>query len=150
MKIIISVSISILLMFSCKSDKIEDIKQNYPTGELSRTLQKINGKMEGPMTDYYVSGGVKGIRMFKNDKQDGKSIFYYEDGTLKEVQYYQNGEKTGGDTVYHENGKLKFTLFLKDNKKDGYMRKWGEDGGLIYESKYSMDTIIEVNGKPIQ
>jgi hypothetical protein len=36
---------------------------------------------------------------------------------------------------------------MRTGKKDGYLRKWSASGDLIYEARYSMDTLIEVNGQ---
>jgi antitoxin component YwqK of YwqJK toxin-antitoxin module len=125
----------------------QEIKENYGTGETSRVFTRVNGKIEGKMTDYYPSGKIMGERFFENDKQIGKTTLYYEDGTIKEVQYYENGLKNGGDTVFYENGKPKFAVTLKDEKKNGYLRKWDEEGALIYEAKFQMDTLVEVGGE---
>lgn len=154
---VLSITLS-LSVVSCKSDKkesdsaqnnVQEIKENYGTGETSRIFQRINGKIEGKMTDYYPSGKLKGERFFVNDLQDGKTTIYYESGALKEVQYYDQGKKTGGDTIYYEDGTLKFVTEYKNDIKNGYLRKWDEAGGLIYEAKFAMDTLIEVGGKPV-
>lgn len=144
-----------LSLFACKNKEeaaptqidTQEVKENYGTGETSRIYNRINGKIEGKMTDYYPSGKIMGERFFENDKQIGKTTLYYEDGTVKEVQYYENGLKNGGDTVFYETGKPKFAVTLKDEKKNGYLRKWDEDGTLIYEAKFQMDTLVEVGGE---
>jgi hypothetical protein len=86
----IILSITIILA-ACKQtpkiDPIKDITETYGTGEVSRKYQRIDGKIEGKMTDYYPTGEIKGVRIFKNDKQDGKTTIYYENGSIKEVQY---------------------------------------------------------------
>lgn len=154
---VLSITLTASVM-SCKTDKkesdsdqnnVQDYKENYGTGETSRTFQRINGKIEGKMTDYYPSGKLKGERFFVKDLQHGKTTIYYESGALKEVQYYDQGKKTGGDTIYYEDGTLKFVTEYKNDIKHGYLRKWDEAGGLIYEAKFAMDTLIEVGGKPV-
>ncbi|MFZ1750114.1 MAG: hypothetical protein WAU01_07985 [Saprospiraceae bacterium] len=132
-----------------ESDLVE-IKENYGTGELSRFYTRLNGKIEGKMTDYYPSGAVKGERYFSDDKQDGKTTLYYENGQIKEVQYYINGLRNGGDTIFYEGGHLKYVSEFRDEKQNGYLRKWDEDGSLVYEAKFNMDTLVEVEGKPIK
>ncbi len=147
------------LIVSCKNketetsqstEEVQEIKENYGTGETSRVFKRVNGKIDGKMTDYYPSGKLMGERYFENDKQSGKTTLYFEGGEVKEVQYYENGLKNGGDTVFYENGKPKFAVTLKDDKKNGYLRKWDEDGGLIYEAKFEMDTLVEVGGESIR
>ncbi|MBK7701028.1 MAG: hypothetical protein IPJ39_21060 [Saprospiraceae bacterium] len=38
-----------------------------------RKCQRIDGKIEGKMTDCYPTGEIKGVRISENDKQDGKT-----------------------------------------------------------------------------
>jgi len=141
----------IAFLVSCQSEKSKpkEIVQNYGTGEVSRRYTEINNKKEGLMTDYYTDGSVKIERMFENDIQVGKSTIYYPSGKIKEVQYYSEGKLTGGDTTFYESGNLQFLRNFKNGVKDGYIRKWAEDGSIIYEAKFSMDTLIEVKGEPI-
>ena len=153
---------AMLFFMSCKNEadknktindenlETKQVKENYGTGEISRTYNRVKGKIEGKMTDYYPSGALKGERFFENNKQIGKTSLYFESGAIKEVQYYANGLKNGGDTVFYEDGKLQFVVALKDEKKDGYLRKWGQDGALIYEAKFEMDTLVEVGGKNVR
>lgn len=147
----------IVLLSACKNDQsapspseTQEIKENYGTGETSRTYTRINGKIEGKMTDFYPSGAIKGERFFKDGNQDGKTTIFYESGAIKEVQYYSNGLKNGGDTLFYESGKLQYVSEFKDDKKNGYLRKWDETGALIYEAKFALDTLTEVEGKPVK
>ncbi|MBK6664567.1 MAG: hypothetical protein IPG48_00045 [Saprospiraceae bacterium] len=66
------------------------------------------------------------------------------------MQYYIDGLRNGGDTIYYEDGKLKYVSEFKNDIKNGYLRKWGEDGSLIYEAKFAMDTLVEVGGEPVK
>jgi len=147
---------TLCIFFSCKNEQpksietsSQEIKENYGTGETSRVYTRINGKIEGKMTDYYPSGALKGEKYFEDNKQIGKTTVYYENGKLKEVQYYLNGLKNGGDTIFYESGNLQYVSEFKDEKKNGYLRKWDEDGLIIYEAKFAMDTLIEVSGKSV-
>ncbi len=139
------------MVFACKQEpKKNEVVQNYGTGETSRRYYEINGKKEGIMTDYYPDGSLMGERVFENDIQVGKTILYYKSGKIKEVQYYLDGKIHGGDTVFYEDGKPQFVLTFTKGIKDGYVRKWGPDGTLIYEAKYSNDTLVEVKGEAVR
>jgi len=109
----------------------------------------VDGKREGMMIDYYPDGKLKAERMFQNGQQEGKTLVYHPEGSVKEVQFYHQGLQTGADTIWYENGKLEFVTFFKENKKNGYLYKWSPTGELIFESKYAMDTLIEVKGEVI-
>ena len=149
--------LSIITVSACKNEaktgapepETREVRENYGTGELSRVYNRVNGKIEGKMVDYYPSGAIKGERYFKDDKQEGKTTIFYENGAVKEVQYYIGGLKNGGDTLFYEGGKLQDVSEFKDDKKNGYLRKWDEDGGLVYEAKFAMDSLVEVEGKAI-
>lgn len=140
-----------IIIYSCKSEpeRIEVI-QNYGTGEVSRKFITINGKKEGLMTDYYPNGDLKGERWFKNDIQVGKTILYHKNGKIKEVQYFEDGKVHGGDTIFYEDGKPEILVTFNRGIKDGYVRKWSRDGKLIYEARYSNDTLVEVQGEQIR
>ncbi|MBK7697678.1 MAG: hypothetical protein IPJ39_02615 [Saprospiraceae bacterium] len=75
---------------------------------------------------------------------------YYENGSIKEVQYYIDGLRNGGDTIYYEDGKLKYVSEFKMISKTDTYASGGEDGSLIYEAKFAMDTLVEVGGEPVK
>jgi len=148
------VSVSMLMIFtfllSCKREPKEvEVVQNYGTGPVSRRYTLIDDKKEGRMVDYYPDGSIKGERWFRNDTQVDKTTLYYNTGEVMEVQYYQDGKIQGGDTVFYESGRPKFLLNFDKGIKNGYVRKWKEDGTLVYEAKYAHDTLIEVKGQPL-
>jgi hypothetical protein len=129
--------------------KVEERVEYLESGAVARRVTLIDGKREGKMIDYYPDGKLMAERGFKQGRQEGKTLVYYPSGAIKEVQYYLNGEQHGGDTLWYEDGKIQFTVFFQNNKKNGYLRKWAPDGGLIFESKYAMDTLVEVKGEVI-
>ncbi|MBL7827718.1 MAG: toxin-antitoxin system YwqK family antitoxin [Saprospiraceae bacterium] len=130
--------------------KSEERIERFETGVISRIIPMIDGKKEGIMRDFYPDGKLMAERAFQNNLQEGKTRIYYPSGNLKEVQYYTNGLQTDGDTLWYENGAIQFSVTFKANKKNGYLRKWDQQGQLIYESKYSMDSLVEVKGEPIE
>jgi antitoxin component YwqK of YwqJK toxin-antitoxin module len=152
----LSFSIIILLPFlfmvlSCKSNPVEtEVVQNWGTGEISRRYKTIDGKKEGLMTDYYQDGSLKAERWFKNDIQVGKTTLYHKNGKIKEVQYYDQGTIHGGDTTFYESGAPEMLLNFDHGVKHGYVRKWLEDGTMIYEARYSHDTLVEVKGEMLK
>jgi len=148
----------VFLLPSCKqqasadqaADTVVEERENYGTGETSRIYTRINGQIEGKMTDYYPSGAIKGERWFVANQQHGKTTLYYEGGQIKEVQYYINGKRTGGDTLFYETGNLQYVSEFKEDKKNGFLRKWDEEGKLIYEARFANDSLIEVMGQSLQ
>ncbi len=123
---------------------------NYPNGPISQRVMVVNGMKEGKMIQYYYDGKVKSELWFEHDKQVGRTVVYYPEGQIKEVQYYDKGLKQRGDTIWYASGKIQFTVPFVDNHKHGYLRKWDEDGKLVFESRYDMDSLVEVKGQPIR
>ena len=152
--IILSVAFILPVLFiisSCKPAPVEtEVVQNWGTGEVSRRYKTVDGKKEGLMIDYYQDGSLKAERWFKNDTQVGKTILYHKNGKIKEVQYYDQGTIHGGDTTFYETGAPEMLLNFDHGIKHGYVRKWLEDGTLIYEAKYAHDTLVEVKGEAIR
>lgn len=142
-------------LISCKNKEAisesepKVIEDKFEDGPLSRKYTLVQGKKEGKMTEYYHSGEVLAERNFVNDQEEGKTIFYYKNGDIKEVLHLINGEKNGGDTLYYEDGSLKYISTYKDGIRHGLLRKWDENGDVIYEAKFNMDTLIEVGGQPV-
>lgn len=101
------------------------------------------------MIEYYKDGKIKGERLFENDMQIGKTTYYYPSGKIQEAQYYDEGKLHGGDTVFYESGSPQFMRNFNHGLLHGYLRKWAPDGSIIYEAKYSNDTLVEVKGEPV-
>lgn len=136
-------------LMACQPES-KEIVQHYGTGQISRRHTEIDGKKEGPMTEYYPDGKVKGVRLFEHDLQVGKTIYYYPGGAVKEVQYYDLGKINGGDTVFYENGRPEFVRTFDHGKLHGDLRKWAEDGSIIYEARYDQDKLAEVKGQEVR
>lgn len=129
--------------------KSEEVVSVYATGEVSKRYTLVEGKKEGIMADYYIDGKLKSERFFENDIQVGKSTFYYPSGKVKEVHYHDQGQKHGGDTIFYESGTPQMVITFNHGLKDGFLRKWGEDGTLIFEAKYAMEKLVEVKGESL-
>jgi hypothetical protein len=140
-----------LYFISCTPDasKPKEIVMKYGSGEVKSRYMEINHKKEGLMTDFYPSGKKMAERVFKNDLQIDKTTLYYESGKIQEVQYYQDGVLNGGDTVFYESGQPQFLVTFTKGLKDGYLRKWREDGSIIFEAKYDNEKLVEVKGQKI-
>lgn len=145
---LISIMIVIQSLSACKSDTKEVILK-YPTGEISQKHTEIRGKKQGKMTEYFKDGKIKTERLFENGQEVGRTVYYYPGGAIKEAQHYEGGKLQGGDTVFYENGTPQFLRNWNQGVLDGYIRKWGEDGVLIYEAKYANDKLVEVKGEAV-
>lgn len=147
-KVFLAIFMSVAIACNTAPKETERIER-YESGVISRTIRLVDGKKQGIMKDFYPDGKLMAERMFENGLQSGRTVIYYPSGKIKEVQYYQDGLQTMGDTLWYEQGQIQFAVTFMENKKNGYLRKWDTDGTLIYESKYEMDTLVEVKGKPL-
>lgn len=125
-------------------------EKKFPSGELQSRWTEVDGRIEGEMKEYDIQGRLRAERNFLNGQETGKSIFYNEQGGIAEVQYYKDGIKEGGDTMFDASGRPRFVLSYKDGKKHGFLRKWSDDGSLLYEARFDMDTLVEVRGQKIR
>lgn len=149
--LIIAILFLLSTVQSCqKGPEIEEVIGTYASGEISRRHTLVDGKKKGKMTDYYLDGKLKSERFFENDIQVGKSTFYYPSGKVQEVQYYDRGQKHGGDTIFYESGAPQMVVTFNHGQKDGYLRKWSENGTLIFEAKYAMEKLVEVKGEDLR
>jgi antitoxin component YwqK of YwqJK toxin-antitoxin module len=143
------VPLFLFCIVACTAKAPNERVEYFDTGQPKSRVNLVNGKKEGKMIDYYPGGKIRAEREFQADVQMGKTVFYYPDGQVQEVQYYRNGAREKGDSIWYPGRALQFAVTMQAGKKNGYLRKWDESGNLIYEAKYSMDTLIEVNGEPL-
>ncbi len=148
--IILLVCLAAALPVACKNGKKPvEIVGHYEDGSISRKHYLVNGKMDGVMTEYYKNGAPKSEMHFENDVQVGTATFYYSSGKVKERQYFDQGKIHGGDTVFYEDGSPMFVNTFGHGLKHGYLRKWDSTGVMTYEALFSMDTLKEVRGVPV-
>lgn len=136
---------SSLILVQCKQ-KVQLEIIHFPDGQISRTIETVNKKKHGIMTDYYFGGNIKSIRTFKDDLQHGKSSYYFAQGQLKEVQYYENGMLQDADSIWNEIGQLTTVTHYKNGLKNGKFLKFDSTGKVKFSAVYSMDSLTEVNG----
>jgi len=131
---------------SCGSDKPQLQEEKYANGQVKRKYYKVNNVLQDTMWEYFNSGELKVIRLFKDGKQHGKTTRFYKTGEVEEVQYFVEGLQEQGDTVFYKNGRPKFTAEFVNDKKNGLFRRWSEDRDSIeLENLFRNDTIVLQN-----
>lgn len=149
-----TLTLCFVILVSCDTN----VSQNLPiqkerrleNGQILVKWSEINGKKQGPYYEYDIEGNLRTVRNFINDFENGRTVFFHENGEIAEVVHFLNGVKHGGDTMFLPNGLPGFVLGYREGKKHGYLRKWTEDGTLLYEARYDMDTLVEVKGQPVR
>ena len=143
------IAILILLVISCKEEKTEKIVK-YPNGTYSKRIPMVNGKKNGEMLEYFPAGELKSTSQFIDDRKTGKTVYYYKSGKVRERQFFQNDKLQKGDTTFYINGNIESIVEYTNGVKNGYVKKFDSTGLMYFNSKYKMDTLVEVNGVVLQ
>lgn len=125
----------LLLLISCKNDKLREVKRYYDNGNVkSIEYFNSNGKQEGENKYYKEIGGLD-YSVFYIDGKVKKTIAYYDNG---DVHYYTEVGKN--DTIkkisYNENGKIEIVGNVVDGKRVSWWKKYNSDGSLMEEYEF--------------
>lgn len=134
-----------IICLACKQNEKSNLKENiikYENGTIKRKYYTNNEVIQDTMWDYYSSGELSKIRLFKDNKQEGVSLYYLKEGPLYEVQHYVKGLLEGGDTVYYPSGKLKLVALFRNGLRNGPFTTYKEDGSIEKVTEYRNDTLI--------
>lgn len=109
-------------------------KETFLKNEISQ-----NEKPDGVSKDYYQSGNLETIALFKNGKQDGLTKAYFENGNLEREVLFKGGIQNGSFELYYENGNLKEEGLYKDGKANGPNKIFYPNGVVSSERNYKDD-----------
>jgi len=119
-----------LVLLSCNSSNelASEIKEyGFQTESYILKGFSKNGKLDGPVTVYYLDGSLKILWMAKNGKTDGKTMEYYPNGRLKIFQTYIDGKRNGYRYSFSETGHLTYKELFLNGEMVGH--------DYIYDSK---------------
>ncbi|MCC6816347.1 MAG: hypothetical protein IT267_08050 [Saprospiraceae bacterium] len=138
--------ILVFLLISCNSDKKDQLKENvvkFANGSVKKKFYSDKNEMiQDTMWEYYSTGELSSIRIFKDNKQTGRNLYYLKEGPLYEIQNYIDGKIEGIDTVYYPSGQIKVLGTFKDGLRNGPFKIFKEDGTIENEFNYRNDSII--------
>ena len=90
-------------------DKIYQYKEFYDNGNIETLFYLINEKLEGEVTAYYQTGGIKSKSMYKSGKKEGNYFEFHEDGRLDYYNYFVKDQVVYiKDYQYGLNDSIKF------------------------------------------
>ena len=119
-----------------------ETKKYYNTGELKFVFPtKVNGKLEGKVTEYYRDGNVKYQWNYKNGIKEG-ICKKYEDGHLKFTWFYTNGQRGITTKEYYKSGQLKYKWKYQNDKLHGVSKQFYKDGKLKATLQYRHGRLI--------
>ena len=104
----------------------------YYNGAIEFQTYYKNGKLDGEIKEYYISGELKTKLLYDN----GKSVElreYYKDGKLKQDKFYHNDKLNGKLKQYYDNGQLQSEVTYIDGKPEPDIKWYSRDGHLQFE-----------------
>ena len=127
----------------CKREGIAEYWDEL--GNLSKTVEFKNGKLNGEKNTYYPSGKIKETSTYKNDKLNGTLIKYDVDGdTIQTVTYKNNDIILPGYVIFSINNAA--TSYVQSTKQYFY---FVDDALINGEELISSDWIIAYNNSTI-
>lgn len=128
----------IIILVSCDNTE----KYYYPTGELFSEVQVDNdGKNNGTLKKYYITGEIEGKGNYTNGLKDGTFIEYYKNGNTKSLEVYKNGKIQDTTKRYYENGVIKSIAFEDTN--GSYYREFYKNGNKQSEGYYKDSILVD-------
>jgi hypothetical protein len=105
----------------------------YPSGQLERIMNFIDGKKDGEEIDYYQNGIIKKRGYYKFGKADSIWTWYDSSGSKSKKSSVFNGEYVGEQVEYYQNGNVKKCSFYYPLNQITYELNYQEDGKIIDE-----------------
>jgi len=110
----------------------------YPSGEILREENYLNGLADGTMTEFTEDGGIIAEGEFIEGEEEGQWI--YETGGYREEGNYAFGLRQGVWKRFYPDGTLQFEgEFIEDNPNGTHKYYW-DNGKLKEENEYLMGT----------
>lgn len=124
------------------------IKMYYPSGQLFKQAEMLNGKYIGKKVSYYENGVIEQINLLSNpcdtsQNCDGVLTRYYNDGVKSGVYIIRNNLVNGIVVQYNRNGSLAKEYEIKDGViKNGIYREFDGNGNKYFEGRFRNDTLV--------
>ena len=103
----------------------------YPNGKLEQTYYRINGKIDGIITNYDTLGLVQNELNVKNDIKNGIAKYYYSTGTISSIEHFKNDTLINFVVDFFESGDTSFRANIIEGNIYFPIKKWNEQGECI-------------------
>ena len=84
--------------------EVERLEYLYPSGALKSRGSLVEGRREGPWTEFWENGEVLMSGRYRDGKREGEWSFYYDDGSLRSRGRYVGGLRDGLWRGYYPGG----------------------------------------------
>lgn len=115
------------------NDKLHGVQIVYINGNISMTLQYINGTMHGKYREYYESRKIKIDANYTHGKLDGSYVKYFPNGTVEISTVFRNG-KIHGTLIKNQHGSEHIPF--KDGMIHGIYVKWSIYGRICIMASF--------------
>lgn len=99
-------------------------------------LHNRNGLGEGWEKEFYKSGKLYRVTLFKNGLPDSTEKYFWPNGNLSIKRNYINGELFGKQEWFNENGTILLEINFKNNFPDGQEIEYWENGSIYRKTNY--------------
>lgn len=125
-----------------KNDKLDGLyKEYYPSGELKEVQIWRNGVVQDSVLTYFRGGQLSEKILVKDGKKHGLYTEYFENGKIKAVTNYDNGNYTGKFYSYFQNGAVNKDFETVKNTIQGSKKLYYSNGQLRYDLNVNDDII---------
>lgn len=134
-------SFLLVTLFSFSVAQTEKVQTYYENGALKETGTKVNGKKEGPWTEYLITGKFKSHCNYSGGLLHGTFAEFDMNGKFKREGYYKNG-KLAGTEYHYEDGALvkKITRFSTDSNSVFKETQYDAYSGIVRAEGYRVAT----------
>jgi antitoxin component YwqK of YwqJK toxin-antitoxin module len=112
-------------------------KYLYPDGRTAKSLDYVNGRLNGKIIDYFADGSVEQIRNYVNNVADGDEIMYFKgpENKVRSIKHWVKGKPHGNSYSYFQNGNVAYHWIYNEGRLDYEMSAY-ENGNIREEKDY--------------
>ena len=103
-------------------------KEFFESGNLRAQGAMVDGRLNGPFTEWYDNGQVHFEITWKDGLQSGKLSEFYEDGSKKMEAQFEAGIPVGTQTIWYSNGQAEKATSFEKGLEHGPFETWHENG----------------------
>ena len=107
------------------------------TRKIKFKIEKLNGKRNGKLIEFYENGKIKFKTYYKDGIQNGETESFYENEMLYESYNLIDGKLNGKYILYDIKGRIHTEGEYKDDKKIGEFKYYDTRGKLTHTENFN-------------
>ena len=121
------------MVVSCQVQNDNEVKDYYPSGEISSITKKINDSI-AYVSLFWESGELNQQFHILNEKIHGKVEIFFRNGKVKQELNYENGVREGICNHFYKSGLLKVSVNYLNNIHEGDLIRYYRNGNIEEKS----------------